>query len=108
MKNDTQKYGLPQTGNSELRLGKHGQMDDVAVLLFPWRLGFQSVLSPLCLPSDLTALEYLRRYCFVCSRRQNYYNKSFDKFDRDRDGILSLKVTRQNPDGGLLAHTAHP
>ncbi|MGH0125045.1 UNVERIFIED_CONTAM: hypothetical protein FKN15_043954, partial [Acipenser sinensis] len=41
--------------------------------------------------SDLTALEYLRRYCFVCSRRQNYYNKSFDKFDRDRDGILSLQ-----------------
>ncbi|KAK1158294.1 hypothetical protein AOXY_G23155 [Acipenser oxyrinchus oxyrinchus] len=61
------------------------------------RMGLSRKISRFVLPMDmkelenLTALEYLRRYCFVCSRRQNYYNKSFDKFDRDRDGILSLK-----------------
>ncbi|RXM93933.1 Unconventional myosin-Ic [Acipenser ruthenus] len=61
------------------------------------RMGLSRKICRFVLPMDmkelenLTALEYLRRYCFVCSRRQNYYNKSFDKFDRDRDGILSLK-----------------
>ncbi|KAE8622596.1 hypothetical protein XENTR_v10005302 [Xenopus tropicalis] len=42
---------------------------------------------------DLTAQDYLRTYCRVCKRRQLYYKKFFDKFDKDRDGALSSQAT---------------
>ncbi|XP_075706926.1 uncharacterized protein LOC142741432 [Rhinoderma darwinii] len=40
---------------------------------------------------DMTVHEYLRSYCWVCKRRQIYYKKFFDKFDKDKDGLLSIK-----------------
>ncbi|XP_073421746.1 uncharacterized protein [Dendrobates tinctorius] len=39
---------------------------------------------------DMTVHEYLRSYCRVCKRRQIYYKKFFDKFDKDKDGLLSI------------------
>ncbi|XP_039613071.1 uncharacterized protein LOC120531591 [Polypterus senegalus] len=61
------------------------------------RMGLSRSISRFGLPMDLKDLEdfspqeYLRRCCYVCKRRQNYYKKSFDKFDKDRDGLLSFK-----------------
>ncbi|XP_073526863.1 uncharacterized protein [Phyllobates terribilis] len=39
---------------------------------------------------DMTVHEYLRSYCRVCKRREIYYKKFFDKFDKDKDGLLSI------------------
>ncbi|KAM9442250.1 uncharacterized protein ACWYII_014367 [Salvelinus alpinus] len=49
------------------------------------------------LPMDFRQLEslspqgYLCRFCRVCKRRSNLYRRVFEKFDKDSDGLLSLK-----------------
>ena len=39
----------------------------------------------------ITVLEYLKDYSVVSSRRRSLYRQSFSKFDKDRDGYLSIK-----------------
>ncbi|XP_007894697.1 uncharacterized protein LOC103180571 [Callorhinchus milii] len=63
----------------------------------PTRLALSRQISRFQLPMDIKTLEtlspqdYLMKYCIVCKRRQVHYKKSFDKFDKDRDGILSFQ-----------------
>ncbi|KAE8622590.1 hypothetical protein XENTR_v10005302 [Xenopus tropicalis] len=65
----------------------------------PVRMGLSNKISRFEIPvdikvlEDLTAQDYLRTYCRVCKRRQLYYKKFFDKFDKDRDGALSSQAT---------------
>ncbi|XP_078140342.1 uncharacterized protein LOC144539406 [Centroberyx gerrardi] len=50
------------------------------------------------LPMDFSLLEtlspqlYLQSFCRVCERRRKLYRRVFDKFDKDRDGLLSLEL----------------
>ncbi|XP_075445455.1 uncharacterized protein LOC142489117 isoform X5 [Ascaphus truei] len=59
------------------------------------RMGLSNHISRFQIPMDIKLLEsmnvqdYLRNYCLVCKRRQTYYKKFFDKFDSDKDGIIS-------------------
>ncbi|XP_055513737.1 uncharacterized protein LOC129710624 [Leucoraja erinacea] len=61
------------------------------------RLALSQRLCRFSLPSDLRQLEglsprgYLMNYCHVCPRRQAHYKRYFDKFDKDRDGLLSFQ-----------------
>ncbi|XP_066454707.1 uncharacterized protein [Eleutherodactylus coqui] len=60
------------------------------------RMGVSNHISRFEIPMDIKQLEtmtiheYLRSYCWVCKRRQIYYKKFFDKFDKDKDGLLSI------------------
>ncbi|XP_063812145.1 uncharacterized protein LOC135050001 isoform X2 [Pseudophryne corroboree] len=60
------------------------------------RLGACNHISRFEIPMDIKLLEnmtvheYLRNYCRVVKRRQMYYKKFFDKFDKDKDGVLSI------------------
>ncbi|KAM3936046.1 uncharacterized protein RB166_003139 [Leptodactylus fuscus] len=59
------------------------------------RMGVSNHISRFEIPMDVKELEdmnvheYLRSFCMVCKRRQIHYKKFFDKFDKDRDGLLS-------------------
>ncbi|XP_069040441.1 uncharacterized protein [Lepisosteus oculatus] len=61
------------------------------------RMGLSRKICRFELPMDINELDslcpqdYLRRFCIVCSRRSSHYRKSFHKFDRDRDGVLSFR-----------------
>ncbi|XP_066552102.1 uncharacterized protein LOC136718316 isoform X2 [Amia ocellicauda] len=61
------------------------------------RMGLSRRICRFELPMDIRELEvlhpqdYLRRHCIVCRRRSSHYRKAFDKFDRDRDGLLSFR-----------------
>ncbi|CAH2219882.1 FK506-binding 5-like isoform X1 [Pelobates cultripes] len=63
------------------------------------RMGLSNRISRFEIPMDMkllesiTVQEYLRQYCHVCKRRQKYYKDFFDKFDKDKDGLLSLMET---------------
>ncbi|KAM4700112.1 uncharacterized protein O3C94_001370 isoform 2-T3 [Discoglossus pictus] len=65
------------------------------------RMGLSNDVSRFEIPMDVKMLEnmsvqeYLRNYCRVCKRRQTYYKKFFDKFDKDKDGFLSAKEMEQ-------------
>ncbi|XP_072285585.1 uncharacterized protein [Pyxicephalus adspersus] len=60
------------------------------------RMGVSNHISRFEIPMDIKLLEnmtvnqYLKTYCRVCKRRQTFYRKLFDKYDRDKDGILSI------------------
>ncbi|XP_038670671.1 uncharacterized protein LOC119975158 [Scyliorhinus canicula] len=61
------------------------------------RLALSKQVSRFKLPVDMRLLEalspqgYIMKYCSICKRRQALYKRSFDKFDRSRNGILSFQ-----------------
>ncbi|XP_043911364.1 uncharacterized protein LOC122788354 isoform X2 [Protopterus annectens] len=61
------------------------------------RMGLSKKICRFELPMDMKVIEnispqeYLTNYCLVCKRRQVYYKKTFDKFDKNKTGLLSLK-----------------
>ncbi|XP_040194332.1 uncharacterized protein LOC120927609 [Rana temporaria] len=63
------------------------------------RMGVSNHISRFEIPMDIKLLEnttvhqYLKTYCRVCKRRQTFYKKFFDKYDRDKDGMLSIMET---------------
>ncbi|KAM9320310.1 uncharacterized protein PAF06_004816 [Gastrophryne carolinensis] len=65
------------------------------------RMGISQDISRFEIPMDIKLLEkmpvheYLKNYCRVCRRRQVFYKKLFDKFDRDKDGFLSITETER-------------
>ncbi|OCT94218.1 uncharacterized protein LOC108708029 [Xenopus laevis] len=93
-----EKYPKKQqdSGLNELSEYENNRQRDLGL---PVRMGLSNKISRFEIPVDIKLLEaltvqdYLRTYCRVCKRRQIYYKKFFDKFDKDRDGILSSQGT---------------
>ncbi|GCC19005.1 hypothetical protein chiPu_0020947 [Chiloscyllium punctatum] len=61
------------------------------------RLALSKQISRFKLPMDMRQLEalspqgYLMKYCTICKRRQVLYKRSFDRFNKNRDGTLSFQ-----------------
>ncbi|KAM5180767.1 uncharacterized protein ACMZJ9_001324 [Mantella aurantiaca] len=77
------------------------------------RMGVSNYISRFEIPMDIKLLEnmtvhqYLKTYCRVCKRRLTFYKKFFDKYDRDKDGNLSIMET-EGALNDLYCHEIHP
>ncbi|XP_069802097.1 uncharacterized protein [Dendropsophus ebraccatus] len=75
---DLQEYETNVTPNGIVRMGVSNHISRFEIPMDIKQL------------EDMTVHEYLRIYCQICKRRQIHYKKFFDKFDKDKDGLLSI------------------